>query len=151
MKVGHPHPIYSSVRPNLHDVQRAEFKAKMITGTYILQANRAKFNQFDVNPTCGLCHQQPETREHFIAQCNSLSKIRNHFITRAAKLLHISPYVLSSLEASKFTQLCLDFTHPILTNYFKIPSECYDKLEYCKRKYIFNIHYSRSKLLENEK
>ena len=149
LKVGQPHIIYSTVRPNVHDVQRAELKAKIITGTYILLVNRAKFNQFEVNPTCGLCCQQPETREHFIAQCSSLSKIRTHFITKTANLLHISPNVLSSMEASNFTQFCLDCTHPLLSNYLKIPCESQDRLEYYTRKYIFNIHFARSKLLEN--
>ena len=32
--------------------RRAQIKWKILTGTYILQANRATFNQYSVNPTC---------------------------------------------------------------------------------------------------
>ena len=41
-------------------------KAKFLTGTYTLQSNKAKFNQFCVNPQCPLCKKLPGTREQFI-------------------------------------------------------------------------------------
>ena len=65
VKVGKVHQIYSSVRSNTLDVRRAEVKARLLTGTYTLQSNRAKFNQYKVSPTCQLCKVDPETREHF--------------------------------------------------------------------------------------
>ena len=63
------HPVWSTVRCNIMDNKRAQLKCKLLTGTYILQGNRAVFNQHSVDPTCKLCTIAPETRQHFIAEC----------------------------------------------------------------------------------
>ena len=62
--------------------KRAEVKCKLITGTYILQGNRATFNQHDVNPTCKLCHTDPETRQHFLSKITNFLTERQEFITK---------------------------------------------------------------------
>ena len=38
----------------------ASYRAKMLTGSYILQSNRARFNQHEVDPTCPLCSAATE-------------------------------------------------------------------------------------------
>ena len=76
VRVGKVHQVYAFVRNNVHDVRRAEVKARLLTGTYTLQSNRAKFNQFNVSPICQLCNKHPETREHFLISCESLKNIR---------------------------------------------------------------------------
>ena len=60
VKVGTVHHLYSTARHNMIDRQRADIKARFLTGTYTLQGNRA----FKVDPTCKMCKQEPETREH---------------------------------------------------------------------------------------
>ena len=50
VKVGKVHQIYAYVNNSTFDVRRAEIKARLLTGTYTLQANRARYNQFKVNP-----------------------------------------------------------------------------------------------------
>ena len=62
LKVGKSHPVWSSVRCNVMDNRRAQVKCKLLTGTYILQGNRAAFNQHEVDPTCQLCSAAPEIR-----------------------------------------------------------------------------------------
>ena len=47
--------VYSTVRLNTFDNKRAQLKCKILTGTNILQGNRAVFNQYAVDPTCKLC------------------------------------------------------------------------------------------------
>ena len=73
LKVGKSHPVWSSVRCNVMDNRRAQVKCKLLTGTYILQGNRAAFNQHEVDPTCKLCSAAPETRQHFLTECTSFS------------------------------------------------------------------------------
>ena len=51
LSVGKPHPVWASVRYNIQDRKKAELKVKLLTGSYTLQANRAKFNRYTVNPT----------------------------------------------------------------------------------------------------
>ena len=55
----------------LLETVRDQLKYKLLTGTYILQVNRAAFNQYTVDPTCKLCLAAPETRQHSIAECSA--------------------------------------------------------------------------------
>ena len=75
-----PHHVWTSVKPTLRDVRAASIKAKLLTGSYTLQANRARFNQYDVNPTCIVCKQEPEGREHFLLRCEGLADTRKIYI-----------------------------------------------------------------------
>ena len=54
----------------------ASYRAKILSGSYILQSNRARFNQNQINPTCPLCHSAPEDLPHFILTCPSLDNAR---------------------------------------------------------------------------
>ena len=61
---GKRHPLLRTLG-NIREVPRISTKLKLVTGTYILQSNRATFNQNCVDPVCLLCHQENETIEHF--------------------------------------------------------------------------------------
>ena len=82
VKVGKAHHIWPSVHNNLHDSCRAQLKSRILTGTYTLQSNPAVFNQFAVDPTCKLCYKSPETRQDFLAECQTLQHVRQKFFTR---------------------------------------------------------------------
>ena len=77
--VGKCHPVWSTVRNNLTDSQRAQLKCKLLTCSYILQGNRAVFNQYQVDPTSKLCSAVPETRQHFLAECPMFEIERDSF------------------------------------------------------------------------
>ena len=49
----------------VRETTRVHTKLKLATGTYILQTNRASFNQNMVDPTCLLCKSAEETTQHF--------------------------------------------------------------------------------------
>ena len=109
LKVGKSHPVCSSVRCKIMDNKRAQVKCKLTSDTYILQGNRATFNQHDVNPTCKLCYTAPETRKHLLSECTSFLTERQEFITK----IQINPVLnekmsdfLNNLE--NLTQLLLD-------------------------------------------
>lgn len=70
VRVGRVHQIYAYVNNSTFDIRRAEMKSRLLTGKYTLQSNRARFNQFNVNPHCPLCNKQAETREHIIHLTN---------------------------------------------------------------------------------
>ena len=44
LQVGLTHPVWDTVDPNRLDVMRGIVKARMLTGTYILQTHRQKFS-----------------------------------------------------------------------------------------------------------
>ena len=82
LNVGSSHYIWSTVRDNIHDSRRAQIKCKILTGTYILQANRATFNQYSVNLTCKLCCRDPEARQHFVGESAFFETERSVYIYR---------------------------------------------------------------------
>ena len=108
-KVGQTHRVWSTVRNCLTDSKRAQLKCKLLTGTYILQGNRAAFNQYTVDSTCKLCSAASETRQHFIAECSAYEPDRGVY---AEKLGNnpVLPDELKSdlLNPELFTQLIPD-------------------------------------------
>ena len=73
VKVGQSHPVWSTVRNSVCDSRRAQMKCRLLTGTYTLQSNRAAFNKHAVDAICKLCRSAPETRQHFLVECQALS------------------------------------------------------------------------------
>ena len=67
--------LWRSIDNIQHQVKQAEVKARILTNTYTLQSNRAKYNQHRVNDTCQLCKTGTEDREHFILKCKSLEHV----------------------------------------------------------------------------
>ena len=63
---GKVHKLWSSAKYNSHGVQTTFVHVKMSVGTYILQSNRARFNQSTVAKVCPLCQLDDETLDHFL-------------------------------------------------------------------------------------
>ena len=68
-------------------IKKAGFKAKLMTGTYVLQSNRAKFNQYSVNQTCLLCGDDTEDMIHFLLKYQSLSETCDQFMEKISSIL----------------------------------------------------------------
>ena len=144
LKVGRTHHIWSTVLNSIYDSRRAQLKSKLLTGTYILQGNRAVFNQFQVNPTCRLCKADPETRQHFISKCSFLNNERAAYPEKLLKNpVFQSAYIDRSLikDPEFLTQLTLDASAVL-------DKEQFDKitwglLELLTREYIHRIHHKR--------
>ncbi|VDH94176.1 Hypothetical predicted protein [Mytilus galloprovincialis] len=80
LKIGTVHKLWSSIESNIKDVRRGGIKARLITGTYVLQSNTSKFNQHEVSSVCPLCQYEDEDIVHFILKCNALFKYRKSYI-----------------------------------------------------------------------
>jgi hypothetical protein len=80
LHVGKTHQLWETVSSEMRDVTRAMVKAKLLTGTYTLQANRAVINQYEVDKACPLCGMGPENRQHFMLECPSLQDVRNPYM-----------------------------------------------------------------------
>ena len=72
---GKKHPLIQNIGC-VSDVPRVHTKLKLVTGTYILQVNRVRFNQNEIDATCQICHQAEETLEQFILYCTVLEPAR---------------------------------------------------------------------------
>ena len=50
------------------------------TGTYVLQTNRAAYNQNNCDARCSLCGEYDETLSHFLLECSALEETRHPII-----------------------------------------------------------------------
>jgi hypothetical protein len=75
-KIGQCHPLATTISANVRDIIRIPIRLKFVTGTYMLQANRASFNRSQLNPICLLCGNGEATLDHFLLTCNRLDGIR---------------------------------------------------------------------------
>ena len=76
--IGEVHYVWKNAGFNLMIIKKACMKARLMTGTYVLQSSRAKYNQYSVKPTCLLCGEDPEDLEHFLLKCRALTVTRTH-------------------------------------------------------------------------
>ncbi|KAH3864057.1 hypothetical protein DPMN_027070, partial [Dreissena polymorpha] len=45
-----------------------------LTGIYVLQVNRFRFNQYAISAVCPNCKVEDETFEHFLLHCSALEQ-----------------------------------------------------------------------------
>ena len=144
VKVGKIHPVFATVRNNPYDVNRAKVKARLLTGTYTLQSNREKFNQFNVSPICQLCNKDPETREHFLVTCEALHQLRIELWNKITALFEFSrgiSFVLNDPELT--TQLLLDSSHQVIERELRPSVHQTNVLEFYSRELIYKLHVNR--------
>ena len=73
--VGKVHNSMNMLPNDVRVVRNDNTNIRMLTGTYILQENRARFNHHAVGDTCNLCLANNESREHFLVECSRLGKV----------------------------------------------------------------------------
>ncbi|CAG2214778.1 unnamed protein product [Mytilus edulis] len=81
-KIGQCHPIARTVDANIRDIAKIPVRLKIATGTYILQTNRAAFNQNKIDVVCMLCNCSEETLAHFLLGCTRLEYIRRDILEK---------------------------------------------------------------------
>ena len=62
-------------------------KVKIVTGVYVLQYNRATFNQHALSPICCLYGMSEEDRVHFVLGCSGLDPVRQTYLKRIQTIL----------------------------------------------------------------
>ena len=135
------HPVWLSIECNPAETRQSIQKAQLMCGTYLLQSNKAVFNQYQVDPTCSLCGSEAEDRRHFILRCPTLADIRaKHF----GNITSFSPD-FSTLDDETKLKVLLD------SNFAKTYGmSCdYADLEASSRKFIFSICCMRLRILNN--
>ena len=76
MAMGVTHTVWECAANNLHYVRRSITKVRMMTGVYMLQSTRARFNQYRVEETCPLCKLGPEDLSHILLRCPALASVK---------------------------------------------------------------------------
>lgn len=135
------HPLWHHVEANNRDVRRATIKARVLTGTYILQVNRDRYNNSKSPSLCPLCAREPEDRLHFLLRCPSLESRRRPYLDNIQDLI---PAVVHWTECDLF-QALLDVTYlPACTIHTSVLPE----FEHISRKLIYALHTRRHSLLD---
>ena len=147
LAVGHPHPAWTYVQCQMKDIACARIKCKLLTGTYMLQTNRAKFNANDVDPTCPLCKEDLEDTTHFIASCSASHHVRSRYLTDLGTLV-LSPPAWNVLiwNPAALTQSILDTNHTVGEGI--ITKEAAQDWDFYTRLLCFNLHINRRRILD---
>ena len=133
------------------DIPKIPVKNKVSTGTYILQTNRAKFNQNEVNPVCQLCNNDDETLQHFLTDCKSLEDARQPILIDFVHVLNdlIEKHPVSAEYT--LVQLLIDSDIVIQYNESNTGSDIrnlVDSLHYHSRKLVYIHHAVRYNKLQ---
>ena len=78
LRIGQVHKVWESIQPNMQDVKRGHVKARQLTGTYMFQSTKSRFNSWDVDPQCPLCRLESVDLQHFILRCPALAVARDN-------------------------------------------------------------------------
>ena len=76
ISVGEVHPVWVSTENSVTGVWKAIVKARILTGTCLLQTNIHGFSQYREDTTCKLCKQQEEDILHTLMYCPLLTETR---------------------------------------------------------------------------
>jgi hypothetical protein len=82
IEMGKTHIVWDSINNSVRDVRKAITKARMLTGTYMLQTLKSKFNQAEVDPTCPVCRLETETMTHVITSCPVYNEVRKEYFVK---------------------------------------------------------------------
>ena len=75
---GKSHPLLTVVTWYLREASRIHARLVVGAGAYVLQTNRATYNQGDCHDICLLCGEDDddETLSHFLLWCSALEETR---------------------------------------------------------------------------
>ena len=143
--VGKVNPCWNTVDNTVMDVKRAVIKARILTGTYYLQADRDKFRRTGTTSQCPLCSAASEDRLHFLIACVSLNQVRQSYIIEIEKRLlqqNTARYVTAALYDANFLVVICDRLLLVDSDFREIETVS-RKLDLC-----FALHLKRCRLLK---
>lgn len=76
LRIGTTHLVWRTIDSSVSDVRKGTVKARILTGTYILQKNRQSFSNGSVNAECPHCCLEDEDMLHMLARCPAFYEIR---------------------------------------------------------------------------
>ena len=83
---GKPHILWKTSIYSIEETRKAAIRAKLLTGTYILQATQKKFGK-STTSICFLCGLEEEDVAHFITRCPELRETRDTWTPKINNLL----------------------------------------------------------------
>ena len=120
---------------------------RIATGTYILQCNRASYNQFESDATCNLCGKSDETLTHFLLECETLQSCRQPIITEIELACNSLCTTLgTSTLGVELVKLIID-TSSVLNVYPEVEISFLQEIQFHGARLCYSLHCQRFKLL----
>ena len=144
---GRCHPLMINLSGNAHEASRIPVRLRIATGTYILQCNRASYNQFESDATCNLCGKSDETLTHFLLECETLQSCRQPIITEIELACNSLCATLgTSTLGVELVKLIID-TSSVLNVYPEVEISSLQEIQFHSARLCYSLHCQRFKLL----
>ena len=151
--VGKTHNIWDTVENSVIEVGKATTKARMLTGTYILQVHKSKFNQAEIDTICPLCRTEDENLLHILTRCPAYTEERKKYYCP------IKETVISRIGANAWQthfnnietigKLIIDCQSlAICSNILPKDTNFLKELERATREYCYAVHVKRIHTME---
>jgi hypothetical protein len=120
LKIGSTHPIWTSLSSTVSSIKKGNIKARLLTGTYLLEINKHKFSSRKESPLCKCCGTENEDVTHFLLHvlCPALYKqIKESFPRIKAfmiSLIGMAKWTSNFNEKSAIVRLIIDSTFALL-------------------------------------
>ena len=147
---GTVHNVWKNAGMHRIAIMKASTKAKLLSGTYILQQTQSKSKKRQISAICLMCNSDIEDTPHFLIKCPSLERTRQPFIDKIKALLNtVDKELYKSIYKNdiRLTQLILDVTSPTLPMRFQT-DELIHEIESLTRGLCFALHHERCRLLD---
>jgi len=131
-------------------VKKAEVKARLVTRTYTLQSDRAKFNNSKHTDICQLCKFDREDTDHFLLECSVLQIERDKHMSVLTSYVNriTNNSAMSTLkDHNLMTQFILDCSNNAIRQHIKLKLENRRDIENITRTLCYSLHTKRSSLL----
>ena len=127
------------------DVKRGITKAGMLTGVYMLQTTKSRFNQYEVEQICPLCRLAALDLQRMLLRCPALSEVRSPLFSSIRQLLisHLGSSWWLTRSGPQIVRLCVDSTNIKSQTQCAI-EECFlERLEMLGRHFCHKLHIKR--------
>ena len=147
---GKLYPLLKIIVNSVKDSLRLPAKLNYLCGSYVLHANRQKFNNID--PTCLLCKNSEENLEHFLLECVATDSVRKPIMKDiTTELKQTSRIDYKTLETSEKLKILLDCTSFMNRITKKEEYQKLSSVEYHTRRLIHNMRLTRYNLLKDQR
>lgn len=149
LRIGQTHRVWKTLNSYRQEVIKGTVKSRILTGTYILQSTRAKFNQFEVDATCPLCRLESETITHMLLRCPALYDVRKEPLHQLQQL--VIRYTSADFWNTKcrdkefLTHLIIDCNYALKKSVYETNEDFLDAVETLSRTLCFALHIERLK------
>ena len=148
------HIIWDIACQSRRHAKRAVTKVRLLSGVYIFQSTRKKFDRSsgDINGTCCLCETDIEDITHFLLECPALSQVRSKFYPlweqKVIKLFGVHQWNRIKKHNSIHVQSILDISKcQVFGLISKLPRGLHRDIEQASMLLCHVLHSRRASLL----